>query len=74
MNCLTLCEIYIGLIAAACGELDTVLHEPSSVGNNLSNEVGNEISVVKSCQYGIAMKPCYGPREHVYESCNGLHL
>lgn len=61
-------HVKIGLIAAACGQLDAVLQDPSK-------EAGTEVCAVKPYQNRIPLKAAaYGARDYVYGGCNGLHF
>ncbi|KAI4332118.1 hypothetical protein L6164_017053 [Bauhinia variegata] len=70
--------LFIGLIAAACGQLDAVL-QVSSNSNVLVSKGGvdSDISTVKAYQNGngtvTATTPNYASRKCVYGSCSGLH-
>ncbi|KAF7840270.1 CTP synthase [Senna tora] len=57
--------LFLGLIAAACGQMDAVLQE-------LSKGAGTDISAaVKACQKGI---PKIAAAAYVNGNCNGLHF
>ncbi|KAK9014750.1 hypothetical protein V6N11_005895 [Hibiscus sabdariffa] len=61
------CALFLGLIAAACGELDGVL------GEKVECEIVNCPSNKKVYQNGFATKPENIIRDSVYSYCNGVH-
>ncbi|KAK8504201.1 hypothetical protein V6N12_044748 [Hibiscus sabdariffa] len=61
------CALFLGLIAAACGELDGVL------GEKVGCEIVNCPSNKKVYQNGFATKPENIIRDSVYSYCNGVH-
>ncbi|OIV93799.1 hypothetical protein TanjilG_03762 [Lupinus angustifolius] len=66
--------LFLGLIAAACGQLDTVLQHTSNLDScGLSKAVGTDVSTIKAYNKKAVMKPAYRP-EYVYGSLNGYHF
>ncbi|KAJ7969371.1 CTP synthase family protein [Quillaja saponaria] len=63
--------LFLGLIAAACGELDAVLQGSWNVCS-IPNGVCHDISVIKKYQNGSAMKASYASTNGVYCSAVGL--
>lgn len=61
-----------GLIAAACGQLDAVLHGLES-REKVNCEIGNCQSNKKVYQNGYATKPANIITDAIYSYCNGVH-
>ncbi|KAJ4842993.1 hypothetical protein Tsubulata_037860 [Turnera subulata] len=61
--------LFLGLIAAACGQLDALLH-----GHKVPNGVGHGISKINICQNGNAAKFAKIATEGIYSNCNGVHV
>ncbi|XP_054777679.1 uncharacterized protein LOC129285804 isoform X1 [Prosopis cineraria] len=59
--------LFLGLIAAACGQFDGLLQEASK-------GAGTDISATKVYQNKITKKAGFDPRDYVYGSCNGLRF
>ncbi|XP_034692197.1 CTP synthase 1-like [Vitis riparia] len=68
--------LFLGLIAAACGQLDSVLKE-----DRFSQKIGtgkggmsNGTKMVKTYQNGSPTKPANGSFDDVYRNCNGVQV
>ncbi|KAJ9709414.1 hypothetical protein PVL29_001071 [Vitis rotundifolia] len=68
--------LFLGLIAAACGQLESVLKE-----DRLSQKIGtgkggmsNGNKMVKTYQNGSPTKPANGSFDDVYRNCNGVQV
>lgn len=61
-----------GLIAAACGQLDTLIQGSGSQGN-LSAKLGNGIAMEKVYQKGTT-KPAKVLSDGLYSYCNGVQV
>ncbi|XP_061982690.1 uncharacterized protein LOC133702370 [Populus nigra] len=57
--------LFLGLIAAACDQLDSLLHAPK-----IPNGMAKKISL---CQNGNATKFAKIPTDGIYSNCNGVH-
>ncbi|KAA8537144.1 hypothetical protein F0562_029630 [Nyssa sinensis] len=62
--------LFLGLIAAATGQLDAVLKK----GVTKTSAMSNGTSVVKSHQYGNAKKAANGSLDAIYSNGNGVHI
>lgn len=65
--------MFTGLIAAACGRLETVLHDNAHVSKPLTSAMSNGHSMVKIHQNGGAIKSSNGSVNGVYSNGNGVH-
>lgn len=61
-----------GLIAAACGQLDTLIQGSGSQGN-LSAKLGNGIAMEKVYQKGTT-KPAKVLSDGLYSYCSGVQV
>ncbi|XVF46100.1 hypothetical protein PTKIN_Ptkin02bG0261100 [Pterospermum kingtungense] len=64
--------LFLGLIAAACRQLDAVLRGIES-REKVNCEIGNCQSNKKVCQNGYATKPANIITDAIYSYCNGVH-
>lgn len=64
--------LFLGLIAAACGQLDTLIQGSGSQGN-LSAKLGNGIAMEKVYQKGTT-KPAKVLSDGLYSYCNGVQV
>ena len=64
----------LGLIAAACGELDAVFLGNGSHQRNIPNGVGNHTAKIKAYQNGSATKATNALPDGVYSNGNGIYL
>ncbi|XP_059437699.1 uncharacterized protein LOC132170655 isoform X2 [Corylus avellana] len=65
--------LFLGLIAAACGELDAVFLG-NGIQRNIPNGVGNHTAKIKAYQNGIATKATNALPDGVYSNGNGVYL
>ncbi|EXB62694.1 CTP synthase 2 [Morus notabilis] len=67
--------LFLGLIAAACGNLATVLQNNGHVTKSLSNGISNGHLTTKTYQNGKILKTSNGSVNGVYSNgnCNGVH-
>ncbi|XP_057971680.1 uncharacterized protein LOC131160251 [Malania oleifera] len=68
--------LFLGLVAAACGKLDAVLHKSEGLkGPTENGAVGNGTSIERVCNIVSATKPPKGSFINgIYGNGNGLHL
>ncbi|KAJ4824084.1 CTP synthase 1 [Turnera subulata] len=66
--------LFLGLIAAACGQLDAVLQNNGHATMPLSNGMANGKAVVKPYQNGNGVKSSNGSLNGVYSNGNGVHF
>ena len=73
---LTFVILKTGLIAAACGQLDSVLKEDrlSQKTGSRKGGMSNGTIMVKKHQNGSPSKPANGSFDDVYRSCNGVQV
>ncbi|XVF00426.1 hypothetical protein REPUB_Repub04eG0000600 [Reevesia pubescens] len=64
--------LFLGLIAAACGQFNTVLQGWES-RDKVNCEIGNCLSNKKAYQNGYATKPANIITDAMYSYCNGVH-
>ncbi|EEF47967.1 ctp synthase, putative [Ricinus communis] len=65
--------VFLGLIAAACGQLESVL-KSFGHASKLSNGLSNGKSTAKAYQNGNGVKSCNGSLNGVYSNGNGVHF
>ncbi|KAJ6322503.1 hypothetical protein OIU77_012360 [Salix suchowensis] len=65
--------LFLGLIAAASGQLDAVLQNYGNASKLLPNGMSNGKPIVKSYQNGNAIKSSNGSLNGVYSNGNGVH-
>lgn len=65
--------MFTGLIAAACGRLETVVHENAHRRKSLTSAMSNGHSMAKIHQNGSAIKS-NGSVNGVYSNGNGVHF
>ncbi|KAG2666995.1 hypothetical protein I3760_15G091600 [Carya illinoinensis] len=66
--------LFLGLIAAACGRLETVLLDNGHVKRSVSNGMSNGHTMVRMCKNGGTMKLANGSINGVYRNGNGVHF
>lgn len=66
--------MFTGLIAAACGRLETVLLDNGHVKRSVSNGMSNGHTMVRMCKNGGTMKLANGSINGVYRNGNGVHF
>ncbi|KAJ4702762.1 CTP synthase family protein [Melia azedarach] len=65
--------LFLGLIAAACGQLDNLIQGSGSQGN-VPAKLGNGIAIEKVYQNGNATKPAKILADGLYSYCNGVQV
>ncbi|XP_048326264.2 uncharacterized protein LOC107424242 isoform X1 [Ziziphus jujuba] len=65
--------LFLGLIAASCGHLETILQNNGHVSKNISNGISNGHSMVKIHRNGNTFKAFNGSVNGVYSNGNSMH-
>ncbi|GKV24495.1 hypothetical protein SLEP1_g34102 [Rubroshorea leprosula] len=65
--------LFLGLIAAACGQLDALLEKGDERSKVLINGISNEKPMLRAYQNGCVVKASNGSLNGVYSNGNGVH-
>ncbi|KAG6672711.1 hypothetical protein I3842_16G073300 [Carya illinoinensis] len=66
--------LFLGLIAAACQQLETVLHDKGHLRKSVTNGMANGHSPVRAYKNDGTIKSSNGTVNGVYSNGNGIHL
>ncbi|XP_021299502.1 CTP synthase 2 [Herrania umbratica] len=65
--------VFLGLIAASCGQLDSLLHNSGQFSKPMANGISNGKATIKAQQNGNYFKSSNGSLNGVYSNGNGVH-